>query len=151
VRPVALVCSSGGHLAHLLVLEPWWRREENRFWVSFNTPDAMEALEGERHYWCFHPTNRNVWNLVRNIVLAVRVVIGERPRLIVSSGAAVAVPFFYIGKLFGAKTIFVEVVDRVDNPTLTGRLVKPVTDRYAVQWPEQLAAYPRSTLIGRLM
>lgn len=125
--------------------------EQNRFWVSFDTPDALEALEGERRYWCFHPTNRNVWNLLRNLFLAVRVVIAERPRLIVSTGAGVAVPFFYIGKLFGAKTVFVEVVDRVDNPTLTGRLVKPVTDRYAAQWPEQLAKYPRTTLIGRLM
>ena len=35
--------------------------------------------------------------------------------------AAVAVPFFYLGKLFGAKLIYVEVFDRIDKPTMWGR------------------------------
>ena len=149
-RRVALVGSSGGHLAHLLVLRGWWG-EEDRFWVTFNTADALESLRGERTYWCHHPTNRNLRNLVRNLVLAVRVCVKERPTLIVSSGAAVPVPFFYVGKLFGARTIYVEVVDRIDKATLTGRLVQPVTDAFAVQWPAQLSLYPRSHLIGRLL
>lgn len=149
-RPVALVCSSGGHLAQMLVLEPWWQAED-RFWVTFDTPDAVQALDGERRYWCFHPTNRNLLNLIRNVLLAIRVCRSERPRLIVSTGAGVAVPFFYVGKLFGAGTVFIEVVDRVHHPTLTGRLIQPVTDYYAVQWEEQLSMYPRSVMIGRLM
>ena len=33
----------------------------------------------------------------------------EKPDLIISSGAAVAVPFFYLGKLMGAKLIYIEV------------------------------------------
>lgn len=148
--PTALVCSSGGHLAHLLVLRPWWE-ERNRFWVTFNTPDAVGALSAERVLWAFHPTNRSALNLLRNTMLALWWCLRERPVLIVSSGAGVAVPFFYVGKLVGARTIYVEVVDRLDRPTLTGRLVRPVTDTYAVQWQEQLSLYPRARLIGRLM
>lgn len=56
--------------------------------------------------------------------------------MIISSGAAVAVPFFYIGKLFGAKTVYIEVFDRIDKPTVTGKLVYPVTDKFIVQWEE---------------
>jgi UDP-N-acetylglucosamine:LPS N-acetylglucosamine transferase len=149
-RPIALVGSSGGHLAHLLLLKNWWS-DRSRFWVTFNTPDAVSALEGERVYWCFHPTNRSAVNFFRNLFLAFQVCLRERPRLIVSSGAAVAVPFFYVGKMFGARTIYLEVVDRIDTPTLTARLVRPVTDVFAVQWPRQLELYPRSQLIGRLM
>ena len=54
--------------------------------------------------------------------------------MIISSGTAVAVPFFYIGKLFGAKTVYIEVFDRIDKPTVTGKLVYPVTDKFIVQW-----------------
>lgn len=147
---IALVGSSGGHLAHLLALKPWWSPRD-RFWVTFHTEDAAEALAGERAYWCHHPTNRNVRNLFRNTLLAVRVLVRERPALIVSSGAAVAVPFFYLGRLFGARTVFIEVVDRIDTPTLTGRLVQPVCDEIVVQWPEQQRLYRRSRLIGRLL
>jgi UDP-N-acetylglucosamine:LPS N-acetylglucosamine transferase len=145
-----LVGSSGGHLAHLLILRPWWVSED-RFWVTFDTADAIESLAGERAYWCNHPTNRNLFNLIRNLVLAVKICVKERPTLIVSSGAAVAVPFFYVGKFFGARTIYLEVVDRVDKATLSARLVQPVTDAFAVQWPAQIALYSKSHLIGRLM
>lgn len=149
-RSVALVGSSGGHLTQLLALRSWWE-SESRFWVTFDTADAVEALDGERTFWCYHPTNRNPWNLLRNTVLALRILVRERPTLIISTGAAVAVPFFYLGRLFGARTIFIEVVDRVDSATLTGRLVRRVADEILVQWPEQLALYPSATVIGRLM
>ena len=148
--PIALVGSSGGHLAHLLVLRPWWSEYE-RFWVTFDTADARETLALERTYWCHHPTNRHLGNLLRNTLLAFRILGRERPALIVSTGAAVAVPFFYLGRLFGARTIFIEVVDRIDTPTLTGRLVAPVTDELLVQWPEQLALYRGARHIGRLL
>jgi beta-1,4-N-acetylglucosaminyltransferase len=149
-RPIALVGSNGGHLAHLLALKPWWEKHD-RFWVTFKKIDALTALEGERSYWAYGPTNRNAWNLVRNSLVAVRVLLRERPSMIVSSGAAVAVPFFYLARLFGAQTIFIEVVDRIDQPTLTGRLIRPVATRVMTQWPGLLQHYPAATLIGRLL
>jgi beta-1,4-N-acetylglucosaminyltransferase len=149
-RPIALVCSSGGHLAQLLPLRPWWSTRR-RFWVSFDKPDARAELRGERRYWCHYPTNRNLWNLLRNTILALRICFKERPQLIVSTGAGVAVPFFYVGKLVGARTVYIEVVDRIERATVTGRLVRPVTDLFLVQWEEQLGLYPRSRLVGRLL
>jgi len=145
-----LVGSSGGHLAQLLALEPVWVRRD-RSWVTFDTPDAVSLLEGERVYWCYHPTNRNLGNLIRNTVLAARTLWRERPTVIVSSGAGAAVPFFWIGRVLGATTIFVEVIDRLETRTLTGRLVTPVASHILVQWPEQLAMYPRARLIGPLL
>ena len=150
VERVALVGSSGGHLAHLQVLRPWWKHHD-RFWVTFDKPDARSVLAGERTYWCHSPTNRNLGNLLRNFVLAYRLLRRERPTLIVSTGAAAALPFFYLGKFaFGARTVFLEVIDRVAAPSLTGRLIRPATDRYVVQVPEQLAHHPRAHLVGPL-
>jgi UDP-N-acetylglucosamine:LPS N-acetylglucosamine transferase len=78
------------------------------------------------------------------------VLIKEKPDVIISSGAAVAVPFFYIGKLLRAKTIYVEVFDRMDKPTVTGKLVYPVTDKFIVQWPEMTKVYPKAEYFGSL-
>jgi UDP-N-acetylglucosamine:LPS N-acetylglucosamine transferase len=145
-----LVASTGGHLLQLHRLRPWWERHD-RLWVTFDKPDARSLLDGERVEWAYHPTTRNLWNLVRNLWLAVKVVGRERPDVVVSDGAGVAFPFFIVGRLFGARTVYVEVYDRVDSRTLTGRLCSPISDLFLVQWEEQRRLYPRSRLIGPLL
>ena len=139
---VCIPTSSGGHLTHMRMLMPLLDQAADRFWVTFDKEDANTALAGERVYHCYFPTNRNIRNTVRNTLLAIRVLRKERPDLIVSSGAAVAVP------LLGARTVYVEVFDRVDAPTLTGRLVRRMTDLFVVQWPEMEAVYPGSVNLG---
>lgn len=146
---VCLVGSSGGHLTHLYMLKPFWENKE-RFWVTFDKADAQSLLEGEKMYPCYFPTNRNIKNLIKNTFLAIKVLRKEKPNLIISSGAAVAVPFFWLGKLFGAKTIYIEVFDRIDKSTLTGKLVYPVTDRFIVQWDEMKDVYKKSENLGSI-
>jgi len=144
---VCLVCSSGGHLTHLYLLKEFWKNEE-RFWVTFDKPDAQSILKDETLYPCCFPTNRNVNNLIKNTFLAFKILRKERPDVIISSGAAIAVPFFYLGKLFKAKTVYIEVFDRIDEPTMTGKLVYPVTDKFIVQWKEMEKIYPKSINLG---
>lgn len=146
---VCLVGSSGGHLTHLKMLKPFWENK-NRFWVTFDKEDANSVLKNELVYHCYFPTNRNVWNLVRNTFLAVKVLRKEKPDVIISSGAAVAVPFFYIGKLMGAKLIYIEVYDRIDKSTVTGRLVYPIVDKFIVQWEEQKKVYKKAVNLGSI-
>jgi len=147
---VCLVSSSGGHLFQLYALKAWWEKTD-RFWVTFEKADAASLLCGERVFRAYGPTTRNIKNLIRNTFVAFRILLGERPDLIISTGAAVAVPFFYIGKLLGCRLVFIEVYDRVDSPTLTGRLVYPITDAFLLQWPEQKRFYPKGRLIGQLL
>lgn len=146
---ICLVGSSGGHLTHLYMLKPFWKNKE-RIWVTFNKEDAQSLLEGEKVYPCYFPTNRNIVNLIRNISVAWRVLRREKPDLIISSGAAVAVPFFYIGKLFGVKLIYIEVFDRIDKPTMTGKMVYPIADKFIVQWEEQKKVYPKAVNFGSI-
>ena len=147
---VCLVGSSGGHLTHLYMLKDFWEKRD-RFWVTFEKQDAKSILKDEKKYWCFFPTNRNIKNLIKNTFLAIKVLIKEKPDIIVSSGAAVAVPFFYIGKLMGKKVVYIEVYDRVSTATLTGRLVYPITDAFIVQWEEQKKLYPKAINLGGLI
>ncbi len=146
---ICLVGSSGGHLAHLNMLKPFWKDQE-RFWVTFDKEDARSILKDEKMYSCHFPTNRNLKNLIKNTFLAIKVLKKEKPNVIISSGAAVAVPFFYIGKLFGAKTVYIEVFDRIDKPTVTGKLVYPVTDKFIVQWEEMKKVYPKAINLGSI-
>ncbi len=148
---ILLVGSSGGHLAQLMRLQPWWGEAE-RAWVTFDTRDALALLESERDVtWAHHPTTRNIPNLVRNTVQALGVVRRFRPTVVVSTGAAVAFPYFLLARLRGLTTVYIEVFDRIDSPTLTGRLCRPFTDLMLVQWPEQRALYDDAIVVGPLL
>ena len=146
---VCLVGSSGGNLTHLYMLKPFWK-DKNRFWVTFDKEDARSLLKDEKMYPCYFPTNRNIKNLIRNTFLAIRVLKKEKPDLIISSGAAVAVPFFYLGKMMGAKLIYIEVFDRIDKPTMTGKMVYPIVDKFIVQWEEMKKVYPKAVNFGSI-
>ncbi len=146
---VCLVGSSGGHLTHLYMLQPIWK-DMDRFWVTFDKIDANSILKNEKVYHCYFPTNRNIKNLIKNTFLAIKLLRKEKPDLIISSGAAVAVPFFWLGKLRGAKTVYIEVFDRIDKSTVTGKLVRPVTDKFIVQWEEMKDVYKDSINLGSI-
>jgi beta-1,4-N-acetylglucosaminyltransferase len=144
---ICLVGSSGGHLTHLYFLKSFWEKHD-RIWVTFDKEDSRTLLSEEKKYWCHYPTNRNIKNLFRNAIIAAKVLFKERPDIIVSSGAAVAIPFFYIGKMLGIKLIYIEVFDRIDIATITGKIVYPIVDRFIVQWEEQKKSYPKAINIG---
>lgn len=146
---VCLVGSSGGHLTHLYMLKPFWK-DKNHFWVTFDKEDARSLLEGEKMYPCYYPTNRSLKALIKNTKIAWNVLHKEKPDLIISCGAAVAVPFFYIGKMMGAKLVYIEVFDRIDKPTMTGKMVSPIVDKFVVQWEEQKKVYPKAVNLGSI-
>ena len=131
------------------MLKPFWK-DKNRFWVTFDKEDARSLLKDEKMYPCYFPTNRNIKNLIRNTFLAIRVLKKEKPDLIISSGAAVAVPFFYLGKMMGAKLIYIEVFDRIDKPTMTGKMVYPIVDKFIVQWEEMKKVNPQAVNFGSI-
>ncbi len=146
---VCLVGSSGGHLDHLYALKPFWENQE-RFWVTFDKEDSRTLLAGERILPVYYPSNRSIKALMINTVRAIRYLKQEKPDLIISAGAAPAVPFFYIGKLTGAKTIFIEAYDRIDKASLTGKLCYRVSDVFIVQWESMLKVFPKAVYLGSI-
>jgi beta-1,4-N-acetylglucosaminyltransferase len=134
-RPLLIVCSSGGHLLQMLELRDAWSGFE-RVWVTFDKSDARSLLREERVVHAHSPTNRNVPNLLRNMRLAMRVLREERPSAILTTGAGVAVPFAWLGRMMGVPTVYVESLTRIEELSLSARMIAPVADRLYAQWPE---------------
>ena len=146
---VLFVCSSGGHLDQLLALLPAPDGVEVAV-ATFLKPDALSKVSELRHYGLHWPTNRSLKALIINLGRAFSILRAERPAIVLSSGAAAAVPFFYVGRIFfRTRNVFVECIDRIDNPTLTAKLVRSVTHLYLAQWPQQLASFPRRRQVVR--
>ena len=145
-----LVCSSGGHFYQLFSLRDFWK-EYVRCWVTFKKDDTVFRLTNERIYWAHEPTNRNLKNFFKNLVLAWKVISREKPNLIISTGPGVAVPFIYIGRLFGCKTIYIESLTRIHQMSLTGMMVYPLVNDFLVQWREMSRKYNRAKFAGRVL
>jgi beta-1,4-N-acetylglucosaminyltransferase len=146
---VLLVCSPGGHLLQLLALHEAWEGYSHA-WVTLDKSDARSLLRDERVFYGYGPTIRNASNLLRNLRLAWRIVRTTKPAVILTTGAALAVPFGWIGKVNGAKIVYVESFTRIEKASLSCRLMKPVVDRMYVQWPELLARLPAARYAGNV-
>lgn len=142
-----LVCSSGGHLLQLHALADAWRPFV-RLWVSFDKSDVRSLLRDEKVVFAYGPTNRSAKNLLKNLWLAVSVIRRTRPKVILTTGAGVAVPFSWIGRLAGARVVYVESLTRIESPSLSCRLIRPVADRVYVQWPELVPAVSGARYVG---
>jgi beta-1,4-N-acetylglucosaminyltransferase len=146
---VLLVCSSGGHLLQLVSLAEAWEGL-SRVWVSFDKSDVRSLLADEPVIHAYGPTNRNLPNLLRNLRLARRVIRRVRPRVVVTTGAGVAVPFAWLARLAGAKVVYVESFTRIDTVSLSCRLIRPVADRVYVQWPEAVRLVRGARYVGNV-
>jgi len=146
---VMLVCSSGGHLQQMLALKPAWE-PYSHVWVTFDKSDARSLLRDERVVYAHSPTNRSIKNLVRNLVLAWRTLGVVRPRVLLTTGAGVAVPFAWLARLRRVRIVYVESFTRIEGPSLTGRLVAPVAQRVYVQWPEMVGRLSGARYAGNV-
>jgi beta-1,4-N-acetylglucosaminyltransferase len=146
---VMLVCSSGGHLQQMLALKPAWE-PYSHVWVTFDKSDARSLLREERVVYAHSPTNRSIKNLVRNLVLAWRTLGVVRPRVLLTTGAGVAVPFAWLARLRRVRIVYVESFTRIEGPSLTGRLVAPVAQRVYVQWPEMVGRLSGARYAGNV-
>jgi beta-1,4-N-acetylglucosaminyltransferase len=147
---LALIASSGGHLYQLYSLREFWGDREH-FWISFPTEDAKYLLSSEKVFWAYYPTNRNIRNLVKNLLLALKILRRERPNALMSTGAGVAVPFIIMGRFLGIKTLYLESITRYEELSLSARLVYPFVDTLLVQWPDLTKKYKKAEFRGRII
>ena len=145
-----LVCSAGGHLLQLRLLEDVWR-ERSHVWVTHRRDDAVSLLASEQVVFAHGPTTRSVTNLIRNLLLAWRVVGSLRPRVVLTTGAGIAVPFAWIARLRGSKVVYVESLTRIAEPSLSCRLIRPIASRTYVQWPELAARLRKTRYVGSVL
>lgn len=129
--------------------EAW--QDFERLWISFPTRDAISLLANESVVWAYHPTNRNLLNLIRNLWLAWRVLRRENPDVVLSTGAGVGVPFIWVGYLLRIPTIFVESMTFTNKQSMSGKLVYPFVDHYFVQWPDLAEKLRKAKYQGQVM
>jgi UDP-N-acetylglucosamine:LPS N-acetylglucosamine transferase len=145
-----LVCSPGGHLVQMLALEPAWRSHETK-WVTLPSADVDYLLAGQDVVFGRGPTNRSLRNLIRNFRVAWRTIRDYKPDVILSTGAALAVPFFIVGRLHRRRCVYVESYTRINELSWSGRMVYPLASAFFVQWPGLAQRLRKATHAGSVV
>ena len=142
------VASAGGHWVQLHRLLPAW---QNREVVYVSTrADVMMGIDersscASKTYTVTDANAKTVFRLLLLLAQITRIVFQERPPVIVSTGAAPGCLALVLGKLLGAKTIWIDSIANSERVSLSGRLISPLADIWLTQW-ESVAA---SSFLGR--
>ena len=89
-------------------------------------------------------------NFLLSTINVIHLYLKVKPDFVISSGPAIAVPFFWVAKVFKIRSIFIESWSRIHTKSKTGILVYPVADLFFVQWKYMTTLYPRSIYAGRI-
>jgi beta-1,4-N-acetylglucosaminyltransferase len=149
-RDLLLACSAGGHLLQLLAMRTAWQ-EFSRVWVTDDKPDARSLLRDEFVLYAYGPPNRHPANVIRNIRLAWRAVRRHRPQVVLTTGAGTAVPFALLGRLHGARIVYVESITRSVSPSLSCRILAPFADVVYVQSPQLVERVRKARYAGAVL
>jgi UDP-N-acetylglucosamine:LPS N-acetylglucosamine transferase len=130
---VLAISSSGGHWVELSRLFDAFDGLDVQY--ACTDPGRVADVRGERFHALPDANKRTPWRLVTCAVAVARLVIRVRPRVVVTTGAAPGLFAVVMGKLLGARAVWVDIFGLVDRMTLSGRLVAPIADVHLVQWP----------------
>lgn len=95
----------------------------------------------------------NRWNKVGIIILAMQMLWFSwriRPEIVVTTGAAPGFFAIWFGKMFGARTIWIDSIANAAEISLSGRLARRYSDLWLTQWP-QLARTTGASYYGSLL
>ena len=85
-----------------------------------------------------------------NAFQALKILVKERPDVVVSTGPNPSIPVSLLAKLTRKKMINVEAVDRIINPSSTAKILSLFADETWVHWEKQKGWFRNAKLVGPL-
>jgi UDP-N-acetylglucosamine:LPS N-acetylglucosamine transferase len=143
---VCLTASTGGHLSELEAFADVFARHET-FLVTTPSPYSASVMPTIRRRYV-RRIARNPANLIVNFFESVRIVLQEKPDVIVSTGAGDSVSLMCVAASLGIPVVFAESMARVSTMSLTGRIVRRWVTLTLVQWRSLLGRYPRAVWVS---
>lgn len=145
---ICIACSAGGHIKELQQLEKIYSKY-NYYLVTANRINTRELRKKQKTFFVTVPS-RNPLKFIMNFFQSLKIILKEKPDLIISTGADTALVTCFLGKMFGKKIIFIESFCRIKKPSLTGKLVYPIADLFIYQWKYLEKYYPKGKYGGSI-
>lgn len=142
-RRVMAVASAGGHWVQLFRMRLAWSGCETVYVTTQRGYEpqvrADAAARGESEPRVLVVPEANRWQRVRLGQLALGlllVMLRERPDVVISTGAAPGYLALRLGRLVGARAIWVDSIANADELSLSGRRIGRHADVWLTQWED---------------
>ncbi len=144
---ICLVTPSGGHLTEIRALNEVYRDHPHEFVINTDIvqPDDMAGRTN------VITVSQRDWKFLLNLVEAFKILRRQKPKVILTTGGGFSVAFTLVGKLLGIPTVYIETVAKVTIPTVTGRFMYHLADRFFYQWPYLKEFFPKGRYIGLIL
>jgi UDP-N-acetylglucosamine:LPS N-acetylglucosamine transferase len=94
---------------------------------------------------------QHLLRVVKVLMRCIKIMVKEKPDVVLSTGAAAGCMLCLLGKILGAKVIWIDSITNVERISLSGRMVRYVADLFLVQWPELAAQYKKVEFVGTVI
>ncbi|WP_295891654.1 glycosyltransferase [uncultured Vibrio sp.] len=132
-KKILAVASGGGHWVQLRRLQKAFSGH-NQVYVTVKPDYKADIPEGAKFYTVRDATRWDKFGLIQLLFQLIVIVYKERPDVVVSTGAAPGFFALRLGRLFGAKTIWIDSIANVEKISLSGKKVSKHVDHCLTQW-----------------
>jgi UDP-N-acetylglucosamine:LPS N-acetylglucosamine transferase len=135
MKKVLAVASAGGHWTELMLIKEAFEGCDVAFVCT------MEMYRSEVSHSRFYaiPGVSRLYKRYIPISIAklLWILIKEKPEVVITTGSAPGMLALLFGKLFGARTVWIDSIANVEKMSFSGKMAKNFADLWLTQWPHQ--------------
>jgi UDP-N-acetylglucosamine:LPS N-acetylglucosamine transferase len=147
---ICLVASAGGHLSQLLKIVQPVEKYDTLVITTSETVRKNLTRFGTVHV-VGECNRQHGLQVIKVFFKCLGILRRERPDVVLSTGAAAGCMCCFLGKLMGAKIVWVDSITNVDRLSLSGRMVRHIADLFLVQWPDLARKYRGAEYVGTIV
>lgn len=130
---ILVIASGGGHWQQLMEVRAAWAGQDVLHVTTMDDlPQRFDALPFKIVPDCNRDDKRAIlacsWALLRLLLTF-------RPKVVLSTGALPGVIALALGKLLGARTIWLDSVANAEEMSMSGKVARRFADLWLSQWP----------------
>lgn len=133
-KKVLAIASVGGHWIQLLRLRPAFNNCEV---VFVSTKESFSEMVPGNKFYAVPDSNRgNKVGLIKSFFKLIKIIISEKPDVIITTGASPGLLGIFGGKILGIKTIWIDSIANVEQISLSGKIASKFASKVYTQWPD---------------
>jgi len=144
---ICLAASAGGHTSQLLKIKECYESYQT-FYVTTTPVVAQQLRKLGRVYVVGESNRQHPLRVIAVLMRCLKIILHERPDVVISTGAAAGCIVCFLGRLSGARIVWIDSVTNVSHLSLSGRMVRYIADLFLVQWPELAEEYENVEYAG---
>jgi len=147
---ICLAASAGGHTSQLLKLSQSWNGHKT-FCVTTTKLVADQLCKFGNIYVVGESNHQHPLKVLMVFIRCIKIALREKPDVVISTGASAGCIMCFLGKLLGARVIWIDSITNVDRISLSGRMVRYIADLFLVQWPNLTQKYSNVEYLGAVI